>query len=445
MKNLEHEKRIVTENTRLATFRNGLALCAAIAVATASLTAQAAWTYDAEAKTLLDGNYSFPVKEVSIADPASATGEKISGLEISGDATAGSGDLDFTSVETDTGYKVISIVYWDHANILKNVTDCTRFIAPDLMQLGRASFQKYTALTEIVVSDKLTEIPYYCLNGTTGLTKITPETFPYVTKVGPGALGGSAIEAISLPNVMTIEREAFRSSKVTGDLSFPLLETAGDNAFYGATKITSVSAPKLNQTAASLFSGCSELTNLVLGAGCRTGLASQSYANCPKLENITPAPVITSTSANPFVAEKDTVYFKNNPFVMEGDAITELGTCFMRQVPSLKSIEIRCDKLAKLGSYVFAAIADGAEILWNGAAPTEINELAFSGNSDVRKKIILKQADSADGWKSLSNFKAVSDSDKNRADYPGKSTLGVINGNVWLVKGWTSGLMILIR
>ena len=447
MKNLEHEKRIVTENTRLATFRNGLALCAAIAVATASLTAQAAWTYDAEAKTLLDGNYSFPVKEVSIADPASATGEKISGLEISGDATAGSGDLDFTSVETDTGYKVISIVYWDHANILTNVTDCTRFIAPDLMQLGRASFQDYTALTEIVVSDKLTEIPYRCLNGTTGLTKITPETFPYVTKVGQGALQGSSIEAISLPNVKQIDGYAFQNFKgLVGDLSFPQLETAGDQAFYGATKITSVSAPKLNQTAASLFFECSELTNLVLGAGCTAdGLKNKAYANCPKLENITPAPVIASVQTNPFVGETDTAYFKNNPFVMEGDAITELETCFMRQVPSLKSIEIRCDKLAKLGSYVFAAIADGAEILWDGAAPTEVHEWAFNGNSDVRKKIILKQADSADGWKSLSNFKAVSDSDKNRADYPGKSTLGVINGNVWLVKGWTSGLMILIR
>lgn len=449
MMNLELEKRIVTENTRLATFRNGFALCAAIAVATASLTAQAGWTYDAEAGTLSnsENGYSFPVVKVSIADPASATDEKISGLQIEGQATGGSGDLDFTSVEKDTGYKLISIREYDHPKILNGIEGCTKFIAPDLMQLGRQAFQDYTALTEIVVSDKLTKIPYYSLNGTTGLKKITPSEFPYVTEVGQGALQSSSIEAISLPNVKKIDGYAFQSFKgLVGDLSFPQLETAGDQAFYGATKITSVSAPKLNQTSASLFASCSELTNLVLGAGCKTdGLKNKAYATCLKLENITPAPVITNVTANPFVGETDTAYFKNNPFVMEGDAITELETCFMRQVPSLKNIEIRCDKLAKLGSYVFASIADGAEILWDGAAPTDVHEWAFTGNSDVRKKIILKQADSADGWKSLSNFKAVSDSDKNRADYPGKSTLGVINGNVWLVKGWTSGMMILIR
>ena len=421
------------------------------AVILGSIGVQAAWVYDSTAGTLSDGNYSFPVKVVSLADPASAAGEKISGLEISGDATAGSGDLDFTSVETDTGYKVISIVYWDHAKILKNVTDCTRFIAPDLMQLGRASFQGYTALTEIVVSDKLTEIPYYCLNGTTGLKKITPETFPYVTKVGQGAIGSSAIETISFPNVTTIEREAFRSSKVTGDLSFPLLETAGDNAFLSATKITSVSAPKLNQTSLSLFAYCSELTNLVLGAGCRTGLASQSYANCPKLENITPAPVITSTSANPFVAETDTAYFKNNPFVMEGDAITSLDSCFMRQIPSLKYIEIKCSQITSIGSYVFAAIANDAEIRWEGPAPTTIHNFAFGSSTSPRKRLIVSGGEAnIESWKAATYFNELTSAQKTSEDYLAAKKLGRVVGTIgtygylWLIDG-RAGLCIRIQ
>ena len=412
------------------------------AVILGSIGVQAAWTYNSEAGTLSDGNYSFPVKVVSLADPASATGEKISGLEISGDATEGSGDLDFTSVETDTGYKVISIVYWDHAKILKNITDCTKFIAPDLMQLGRASFQGYTALTEIVVSDKLTEIPYYCLNGTTGLTKITPSTFPYVTKVGQGAIGSSAIETIGFPNVTTIEREAFRSSKVTGDLSFPELTSAGKFSFRN-TKITSFSAPKLTQVTEYLLQGNPELTTVVVGDLCWSNFVGGCYANCPKLESITPKPVLTKAGpVNPFDGN-NTAYFAKYPLVFMGDNITSIPGSFMKYCSALKYIEFHCDKLTTIGTWAFQSIADGAEILWDGAAPTTLDS-AFAGNTGNRKKIILKGGKGIDDWKALSYYKEVSDTDKKRDDYPGKKAIGVINGNVWLIDG-RQGLCIRIQ
>ena len=92
MRNLEHEKRIAMDNTRLATFRNGLALCAAIAVATVSLSAQAGWTYaDGVLSNSSENGYSFPAKVVTMTDPSNS--QEVTGLEITGKPTAGSGEI----------------------------------------------------------------------------------------------------------------------------------------------------------------------------------------------------------------------------------------------------------------------------------------------------------------------------------------------------------------
>ena len=456
MRNLEHGKRIVTDNTRLATFRNGLALCAAIAVATASLSAQAAWTYDADAKTLSNGTYSFSAKVVTKTDPSNS--QEVTGLEITGKPTAGSGDLDFTDVEKDTNYKLISFSYYGVEKFVDGISGCTKFVAPDLMQLGRQMFQDYTALAEVVVSDKLTTFPQYCFNEATALTKITPTAFPYVATVEQSVFCKTGIESISLPSVTTIKDYAFLNCQcLTGDLSFPLLETAGCQAFCYATKITSFSAPKLKQVEGQMFRGCSEITNIVVGADCQTNFANGCYSICPKLENITPAPVITSLSVSPFSTEsQDTAYFKSNPLVIKVSGTTSISGSYMKNIPSLKHIEITCENIESVGAWAFQNIADDAEITWEGPAPTTIDDYAFYGdvNSKLkRKRLIVKGGDAnLESWKSSTYFSELTEDDKTgklSADYQEAKKLGRVKGRIgsylWLVKGETSGLMIIIR
>ena len=453
MRNFEHGKRIVTDNTRLATFRNGFALCAAIAVATVSLSAQAGWTYADGVLSNSENGYSFPAKVVTMTDPSNS--QEVKGLEITGKPTAGSGDLDFTDIEN---YKLISFSYYGVEKFIDGISGCTKFVAPDLMQLGRQMFQEYTALAEVVVSDKLTTFPQYCFNGASALAKITPTAFPHVTTVEQSVFCQTRIESISLPSVTTIKDYAFLNCQsLTGDLSFPLLETAGWQSFCYATKITSFSAPKLRQVEGQMLRGCSEITNIVVGADCQTNFANGCYSICPKLENITPAPVITSLSVSPFDTEsQDTAYFKSNPLVIKVSGTTSISGSYMKHIPSLKYIEITCENIESVGAWAFQNIADDAEITWEGPAPTTIDDYAFYGdvNSTLkRKRLIVKGGDAnLASWKSSAYFSELTEDDKTgklSADYQEAKKLGRVKGRIgsylWLVKGGTSGLMIIIR
>ena len=196
----------------------------------------------------------------------------------------------------------------------------------------------------------------------------------------------------------------------------------------------------------------------MLGAGCTAdGLKNKAYANCPKLENITPALVITSLSVSPFSTEsQDTAYFKSNPLVIKVSGTTSISGSYMKNIPSLKYIEITCENIESVGAWAFQTIAADAEITWEGPAPATIDDCAFYGdvNSTLkRKRLIVKGGDAnLESWKASTYFSELTEDDKTgklSADYQEAKKLGRVEGRIgsylWLVKGWTSGMMILIR
>ena len=100
------------------------------------------WIYDADKKTLSNGNWTL-----------SATLNKKSGsLSVSGENenTAGSGVLDFTTVKADTGYIVNQI------GKLKNIQSMSAFYGPDVVYARDGGLSYCSNLTSVVIGEMST-------------------------------------------------------------------------------------------------------------------------------------------------------------------------------------------------------------------------------------------------------------------------------------------------
>ncbi len=319
--------------------------CAAVgaAVVWGSIEAQAKWTYSTTSSTgdgtLSDGDYTFNVKVVSLDDPSSS-GTSVSGLQITGLATAGTGEtIDFTSAKSDAGYDVISFADGNNVYKFLNNTPCKTFIAPAMMDLGRMTFRENKVLESITVSDKITTFGYYAFENASNLKTFSPTHLPYITKLNnsnaqnalyktavtgdfefPNLTNieasqifyGTSITSVKMPQIQTIWEHAFRDcKKLTGDFKFDNLESVGNCAFMGCNLITSFEAPKAIVKDYA-FSGCSSLTNIVVSKeltvigrntfdSCQvtsfdfpkvTEIGLQAFQNCTVLTNLN-APAVT--------------------------------------------------------------------------------------------------------------------------------------------------------
>ncbi len=370
-------------------------LFVALAAAMFGASAQADWWLSGDALGDRTSGYQFGYSTVTLTD---GSGASVEGLALTSVKNVGTGDsIDLTSFEVDTGKKVIQMsgIAWGDTKYINLRT----FIAPDLLKIGQEVFS------------------------------------------------GSKVRTVSFPKVVTMESKAFQTcTNLVGDLSFPELTTAGDYAFKDNRLITAFSAPKLKQVSREMFMGDLELTTVEVGELCWSNIVKSAYSGCPKLEKITPEPHITYFNNSDWegwiFSANNTAYFAKNPLRITGDKMTAITANLCNTYSCLKKVVITCDKLATLGGSAFSSIADGAEIVWDGKAPTSIGSSVFGGNNganNIRKKIILKDGKGVDDWKKLSNYKALSEADMARADYAtarksGK-VIGVINGTTWLIDG----------
>ena len=449
------------------------------AVILGSIGAQAAWTYDADAKTLSDGGYTFKVSIVSLADPASENGDKIEGFRIDGLTTAGTSEtIDFTSAKTEAGYDVISFnESWSHetTKILNN-TPCTTLIAPALMYLGRMTFQDNGTLESLTISDKITEFPYHCLDGAVKLKTLTPMRFPYIkeqtgenalynaklltgnfefpelTKVsGDASFSGCAsITGFSAPKVRyLLGNNVLRGlSSLTGDWELPALETVGYCAIAGAG-IKSLTAPNVTNVGKYAFMDCGSLTGLVFNAEAAANYANEAFQSCSKLKTLSPMPAF-SNLANTY--DGGNVQSLSNPIwgcsslvgSLEITGTEELKTLtanWMQNCKAITNVTIKAPALETVANNVFQNVGPGAAIYWDSEkAPTSFGENAFSPEGgNIRTRIYVTS--DFDGWLALGT--AVTADDKARTDFP-KRAFCVINKNVYVVDG-RAGLVIRVQ
>ena len=199
---------------------------------------------------------------------------------------AGHGMMDFRNVENDTGKKVLGLggslfhekVYYD---------GITSFYGPDVYLIEGRVFQYCYSLQHVEVSPNLETMGVCVFCDTTSLTNIVPNKLPKLKSVGSTAFrsnsklaidfeaplcttvagtafSGSGLRSITLPSVITIGEEAFKScANLTN--AIVAASTLGGSAFYMASALREVHFTNPNGVSAFpnyIFTSCNKLTDV---------------------------------------------------------------------------------------------------------------------------------------------------------------------------------------
>ena len=165
----------------------------------------------------------------------------------------------------------------------------TSIIIPSgVTSIGPYTFYKASNLASITFApgSQLTEIGDYAFYDVAKLTSISVP--PGVTRIGASAFSGNYYDQ---PNF-------FRSSSLSSVTFAPgsQLTTIGQSAFYGASKLTSISLPDgVNSIGQSAFSGANSLSSVTIPSGVST-IESSTFYKASNLASITFAPGSLLTS-----------------------------------------------------------------------------------------------------------------------------------------------------
>ncbi len=190
---------------------------------------RAKWSFDETSKTLTDGNWTLKVSYGH--DDTNKTA-----LAVSGKDAQGSGILDFSGLEADTGKRVTSI-----GGFAGN-KKITGLVGPDITAIGWDGLKVCPALRSVEISPDADQLAVSCFAGCTNLVLFIPTTFRESAKLNGNAFAGCTL--------------------LTGDFSYE-----GTNAipgsFFNSTSITSFLAPKCAELRNGAFSNCPRLKCVV--------------------------------------------------------------------------------------------------------------------------------------------------------------------------------------
>lgn len=259
---------------------------------------------------ITDGNWTL---RLSMADDGTC------GVGVDADwqaPLAGSGILDLTGVEEDTGLRLNRV----EESAFRDCTDLADVILPDsITTLNTRAFQAATALRTVRLPAALATIGPYAFLDCSALVSVTPFLPETVTSIGYNAfqrcanLGGNLV--ISNPSITSVQGTAFSGcssitsidmgssgitfignwafsscSGVTNVVLSPGLQTIDQFGFSGCTSLQTIT-PFLPETVQSVRSGafgnCTSLTgDLKLSCPMLTTIASSSFSNCRKLSSV---------------------------------------------------------------------------------------------------------------------------------------------------------------
>ena len=229
-------------------------------------------------------------------------------------------------------------------------------------------FENCAYLTTIIMPASMTdfEIGGYVFTGCTALKTIKAgengedNVLPGVTLVGQYAFTGCAIESLDLPDVDTVGTYAFG------------VKSADFNKGTYATKLQSISMPKLTSFNTYLFSYATELSQVTLGDDAEA-LSNYMFDGCASLETITLPSKLTFLG---------TYTFRNSGLknIVIPDGVKHIGSSKGSAAAAGTSVYVfqNCAQLTSvtlpaglmtLGAYVF----DGC---------SSLSALTYSGNAD---------------------------------------------------------------
>ena len=392
-----------------------------VTVAVAAIFASSAtaeWRYDSAAGEISDGNWTLGVT-------ASGTDLTLTTY------TAGSGDLDFTSFESDTkGYKIVAAgAQTVHKNWFYGKSLVLgSFTAPDMVTVGQAFFEAFPGTT-VTLSSELSSLAIHAFLNAKNITTFSPTTIK-VTRL-PGnafaSFGASAAAAtldFVFPNLTGIDADGcFQGCGSIRSVSAPVLTSLPKRCTFRDSKIEWINLPMVSKidnasTSVGIFAGCTKLTNVVFSSALDSfGVYGASYGGglfegCTALGEIVLTNAMTTLSQNAF------------------------SGC-----SSLSNVVFGA-KLAQVKTGALAGLAPSAKVVFTGYAPTFEDGAVYAANGeadDARARLYAPAGASMDStWLALvADNAAVFESYKLKPDYPGEKAFGLVKSGTeysWVVE-----------
>jgi len=354
------------------------------------------WAFDSQTGVLDDGiNWTLAANEVD------------GGLCIT-NRIAGSGDLNLSRVEQDTGLKVVAV--GNGSRTIGNFlgSGLKSFYGPDVVTLNDWCFYG-SSMTNCWVSDDIIRIGQDALGGTYYMQTFHPTCFRALKTTGSQAM---ECMGMNVPAHFNFE--------------FPLVECFGVGGLFRVS-MDSVVATNMTRLADRCFWDCRQLTNIVMGA-CVTTMQYAAFMSLPKYKGPVALDVTTVPSqAFQYSAAITSIVFRAQLTSIAGGAIDGVG-----------------DKL---------------EISFTGLPPTfGDNAIRASNGMPIRLCVPLRAKNRA-AWMALAepNDALFRSEYVGRDDFPGKKngyrTVGIINTGTagtpvynWLIDTrYHSGLQIIVR
>lgn len=363
----------------------------------------------------------FPVKKVILQDGA---GTNIEGWQITGvnECTAAS-LIDFTSVEEDTGYPVISVATHEVSR------RCREFRGPDVFDLSTNMFTTVRIgtdgnllplfVTNIVISPNITQFPARWAKNTP-LKNLEPKSFPYLRSFGKQSFScctnfqADASQFINA-GVTNIEEEAFYWTPIKGDLILTNLQKIGWYAFSfnNAPKkvVPKLESVKISGTIDAIPPSCFINSFNIKEVDLRAcsqlrSIQDSAFMNCSNLVSD------ISLIVNPAITNISTLAFKNAPVsgrlilpnvqnvgtssfyafnvkakagletVELSPALTNLMAASFDYQTKLSSLVLGSKKITTLGSSLFTDCTSLTNIWFKGYCPSlDILNLILAGVS----------------------------------------------------------------
>lgn len=378
----------------------------------------AAWRYDPAANVISD-DAAWTTKVTRAV--VTVNGRPVTNLTISA-WNKGAGAFDLTTFAADTGCHVVAVGEKAFGNSAAS-TACqtiTSFTGPEVTSLGSRAFGYCQQLTAASFAAGLKTIGSYAFYYATRLASFEPQYAPSLTSLG---------------------QESFRScSALVASFHFPLPTALAARTFQDCPKLKDVRLPSVTSCNGQMhFYRDTALTNVLFSARC-TKFTTDSFGSCTALQRIDP--FVAKNVGNHFDGGDFTGLNKlQGPFVLDSPNVTVIGQSCFNNCRKISDFYIDGDNIATIGTYAFRELTGGSRIWWMGKkAPTStIGSQTYTVASGNYIRIYVKNGQDTEGWRNYCTYTAenIPASYRNRGDYPGRRTIGLIaenNSFAWVVR-----------
>ena len=162
-------------------------------------------------------------------------------------------------------------------------------LSNNVTEVKKYAFSGFSRVTTLTLSKNVTKLNYFSFKGCTSLTTINFDEESRLTTIGESAFYGcGSLEYVNIPNgVETIEDYAFEECDLLTTINLPsTLKTIGEGVFKNNSSLTSISIPTgVSKIAEYTFSGCDSLATINLPSTLKT-IEGYSFTSCAELEKL---------------------------------------------------------------------------------------------------------------------------------------------------------------